>query len=209
MADPSSPSIHDVPRLGQAREQGHEDIHDLYDPEVLHLSATLPRPQDLSVLAPGLVGEVAEDNIRERLGRGEVHSSLCGSHVVANLRFIGDRITALSLEVSACALGRCAAHLLLERFKREEDSLPTALTVAEFQAGHRILRDLLMGQVAARPPVQGPRRDRLKAVGWERLALLEPAGDFPSRHSSILLAFDATAAALLDSGCHSEARNQP
>lgn len=108
----------------------------------------------------------------------ERRSTTCGSRVTVDVRMdAAGRITDLGLEVRACALGQASAALM---------------------AGHAI------GQDAA---TLTETRERLAAFlegrsddldFWPGLAVLAPARDYPARHASIKLSFDAVAQAATD-----------
>lgn len=104
----------------------------------------------------------------------EKRSPTCGSRVTVDVRMADGRIAALGMDVKACALGQASAALM---------------------AAHAI------GMSA---PELADARDRLTtwlASGegepdfWPGLAVLSPARDYPARHASIRLGFEAIAEA--------------
>jgi len=104
----------------------------------------------------------------------EKRSPTCGSRVTVDVRMADGRLAALGMDVKACALGQASAALM---------------------AAHAI------GMSA---PELADARDRLTtwlASGegepdfWPGLAMLSPARDYPARHASIRLGFEAIAEA--------------
>lgn len=103
-------------------------------------------------------------------------SKLCGSWLEIDVRMDRDVVEDVALRVQACALGQASAAILQAKIKGS--------TLAE-------LRDA---------------RDRLKAMLKEngtppegrfgQLALLESVRDYPARHQSTMLAFEAAVAAV-------------
>jgi NifU-like protein involved in Fe-S cluster formation len=107
--------------------------------------------------------------------RAERSSPVCGSRVSVEVALDGEgRVAALGQEVKACALGQASAALM---------------------GGHAIGRspaELANARDALAAYLAGSRDD---PGAWPGLDLFEPARRFPARHASILLAFDAAAAA--------------
>ena len=101
---------------------------------------------------------------------------LCGSTVTVDLDVEGGVITRFGQDVKACALGQASAAILgahvLGRTRVEVESVRDALRA--------MLKD------------NGP----VPAVPFEGYDVLEPARDYRNRHASILLAWDATLAAI-------------
>lgn len=105
-------------------------------------------------------------------------SRVCGSTVNVDLRLdeAGERVTAIAVDPKACALGQAATSILAEH--------AVGATVAEIVAARDALRAMLK---EGGPPPDGRF--------WE-LRHLEPVADYPPRHASTLLAFDAAVAAI-------------
>jgi NifU-like protein involved in Fe-S cluster formation len=101
----------------------------------------------------------------------EKASRLCGSRVKVDLSLTGDRVTDFAQEVKACALGQAAAGVLGEGVM--------GASVGELEAGRDALRTLLAGGEAT-PPER-----------FATLADLAAIRDYPARHASTLLAFEA------------------
>ena len=103
-------------------------------------------------------------------------SPLCGSTVTVDLRLDGDRIAAFGQDVRACALGQASASVLARHVVgASRDEISRA-------------RDALAAMLKAGGPAPG--------APFEELEVLMPAKDYRNRHASILLAWDATLAAM-------------
>lgn len=103
-------------------------------------------------------------------------SRICGSTLTLDLEVDGNTITNIGMELKACALGQAAAAILSENaigatFREVID--------ARHQM-HAMLKD------GAKPP---------KGRFWE-LRHLQGVRNYPPRHVSTMLAFDAAAAAI-------------
>lgn len=105
-------------------------------------------------------------------------SRVCGStvHVSIILDETGERVKEIAVDPKACALGQAATSIL--------SSNAVGATVGEIRAAHEALRAMLKD---GGPPPEGRF--------WE-LRHLEPVADYPPRHASTLLAFDAAVAAI-------------
>ena len=105
----------------------------------------------------------------------EKSSPVCGSRVVVEVVMDArGRVVQLGQEVRACALGQASAALMgAEAIGRSAAELTDA-------------RDALAGFLAGRRDDPGD---------WAGLDVLAAARDFPARHPSILLAFEAAAEA--------------
>lgn len=106
---------------------------------------------------------------------GEVRSRTCGSTLRLSCRLDGDdRIEALGLQVSACAVGQAAAAIFAQR--------AIGMHRAEIERGRESIAHWLA--------VGGP------LPGWHGIEALAAARAYPARHGAILLAWDASLAAL-------------
>jgi NifU-like protein involved in Fe-S cluster formation len=103
-------------------------------------------------------------------------AKLCGSRVVVDVVMDGDRVADFAQEVKACALGQAAASVL--------GSNVVGASLEELEAGRRQLRAMLKDGAAA---PDGRFTD---------LALLAPVKDYPARHASTMLAFEAVTEAV-------------
>ena len=111
-------------------------------------------------------------------GTARKRSPLCGSTVTVDVTLTDGRIASFAQDVKACALGQAAAAILGQAVIGR--SLPE-LTTAE-AALRAMLRD--------GGPIPGAPFD-----GYE---VLLPARDYKNRHASILLALEATTAAMAE-----------
>ena len=102
-------------------------------------------------------------------------SKLCGSRVLVDVRLEDGRIVGYAQEVKACALGQAAAAILGEHV--------LGASVEEIESAREALRAML--KTGGGPP-EGRFAD---------LAMLAPVKDYPPRHASTMLAFEATAEA--------------
>ncbi|ODT67830.1 MAG: iron-sulfur cluster assembly scaffold protein [Pelagibacterium sp. SCN 63-23] len=103
-------------------------------------------------------------------------SRVCGSMIEVDIVVAAGVIAGYGHEISACALGQTSAAVVA----REIVGTP----VRDFLDLRRIMHDML-------------KADGMPPGGkWDDLRFLEPVRDYPNRHMSTLLVFDAVAAAL-------------
>lgn len=108
-------------------------------------------------------------------GMAERRSPTCGSRVrVDVVRDADSRVAAIGIMVSACALGQASAAIMAAQAPGRDG--------AALRAAHDGLAAYLRGE-----------SDRLP--DWPNIETLAAARAYPARHASILLAFDAAAAA--------------
>ncbi len=105
----------------------------------------------------------------------EKMSKLCGSRIRVDLSLDQGRVSDFAQEVQACALGQAAAAVL--------GASVIGATPDEIEAARDQLRAMLK---AGGPAPTGRFAD---------LAVLETVRDYPARHASTLLAFEAAAEA--------------
>lgn len=111
-------------------------------------------------------------------GSAMKRSPLCGSTVTVDVMLDGDRIAGFAQDVKACALGQASAAVLgSEVVGRSRDEIAAA-----------------RGQLEAMLKTDGPA----PGAPFGELEVLQPARDYKNRHASILLAWDATLAAIDD-----------
>jgi NifU-like protein involved in Fe-S cluster formation len=103
-------------------------------------------------------------------------SKLCGSRVVVDVVVADGRVADFAQEVKACALGQAAASVL--------GAHVLGATPEELELARDQFRAML--KTGATAP-DGRFAD---------LAMLEPVKDYPARHASTLLAFEAAAEAV-------------
>lgn len=109
-------------------------------------------------------------------GRALKLSRLCGSTVSVDVNMDGETVVAFAIEPKACALGQASASILSQNI--------IGRTRAEIADAHDQFRAMLKERG---PPPTGPF--------WE-LRYLEAVADYPPRHTSTLLAFEAALAAI-------------
>jgi NifU-like protein involved in Fe-S cluster formation len=102
-------------------------------------------------------------------------SKLCGSRITVDVRLEDGRIVDYAQDVKACALGQAAAAIMGEH--------AVGASVEEIESAREALRAML--KQGGSPP-EGRFAD---------LAMLAPVKDYPPRHVSTMLAFEATAEA--------------
>lgn len=105
-------------------------------------------------------------------------SPLCGSTVTVDVKLEDGKVAAFGQDVKACALGQAAASVLGQAV--------IGRTRAEIETARDQLKAMLK--------TDGPVPD----APFEGLEVLLPARDYKNRHASILLALEATSAAMQD-----------
>jgi len=103
-------------------------------------------------------------------------AKLCGSKITVDVAVADGKVVDYAQDVSACALGQAAAAIL------GENVIGADLSEIE------LARDSLVAMLKSNgsPP----------AGRFAELAVLEPVKDYPARHASTLLAFEATVEAV-------------
>jgi NifU-like protein involved in Fe-S cluster formation len=103
-------------------------------------------------------------------------AKLCGSRVVVDVTVADGQVADFAQDVKACALGQAAASVL--------GSQVIGASLSELEVARDQFRAML--KEGASPP-EGRFSD---------LAMLAPVKDYPARHASTLLAFEAAAEAV-------------
>jgi NifU-like protein involved in Fe-S cluster formation len=109
-------------------------------------------------------------------GSSEKVAKLCGSRIVVDVSLADGRVADFAQEVKACALGQAAAAILGEHV--------IGASLDEIVSARDQLASMLKSGGAA---PEGRFKD---------LAVLEPVKDYPPRHASTLLAFEAAVEAV-------------
>lgn len=118
----------------------------------------------------------ATDPLADPQARVTQRAPLCGSQVSVELSARDGRVTAYAQDVKACALGQAAASILGRS------------VIGHSATDLRALREQVRAMLAEDgPPPPAP---------FDGFDVLRAARGFPNRHGSILLALDATLAAL-------------
>jgi NifU-like protein involved in Fe-S cluster formation len=107
---------------------------------------------------------------------GEKVAKLCGSKITVDVKVENGKVVDFAQDVSACALGQAAAAIL------------GANIIGADLSDIELARDSLAAMLKSNgsPP----------AGRFAELAVLEPVKDYPARHASTLLAFEATVEAV-------------
>jgi len=103
-------------------------------------------------------------------------AKLCGSRVIVDVTVEGDRVADFAQDVKACALGQAAASVL------------GAHVVGASLAELELVRNQFRAMLREGAPAPDGR--------FSDLAMLAPVKDYPARHASTLLAFEAVAEAV-------------
>ena len=103
-------------------------------------------------------------------------SKLCGSRIVVDVALKDGQVADFAQDVHACALGQAAAAIL--------GAHVIGADLAEIEAA----RDQLRAMLKSGAPAPSGR--------FSDLAVLEPVKDYPARHASTMLAFEAAATAV-------------
>ena len=136
----------------------------------LYPTAILALAADIPCLGPLPPGE-------GRTGRARKRSMVCGSEVEVAVRLDTEgRVAALGLDVAACALGQASASIL------GKHALGASLEEV------RCARDGLEQMLKAGAPAPQGR--------FAELSALAPVRDYPRRHASTLLAWNAAVEAI-------------
>jgi NifU-like protein involved in Fe-S cluster formation len=117
-------------------------------------------------------------------GSAMKRSPLCGSTVTVDVVMDGERIAEFAQDVKACALGQSSASVLgANAIGRTRGEIARARDELE----------AMLKQGGPAPPAP-----------FGELEVLEPAKDYKNRHASILLAWDATLAAMEQAAARAE-----
>jgi NifU-like protein involved in Fe-S cluster formation len=117
------------------------------------------------------VGRLADPD-----GSAERVSKLCGSRVVVDVKVRDGQVVDFAQDVKACALGQASASVL--------GSHILGATLSEIEMARDAFRAMLK---QGGPPPEGRFSD---------ISMLAPVKDYPARHASTLLAFEAAAEAV-------------
>ncbi len=131
---------------------------------------------DILTLSAGLVNTTLERphaSVRKT-------AKLCGSSVELDVKLADGIVSEYALRVQACALGQASAAILQAGI--------IGANLEEVTAALGGLRDMLKNG--------GPAEQFSPEGRFEKLALLSAVADYPARHGSTLLAFEAAVEAL-------------
>jgi NifU-like protein involved in Fe-S cluster formation len=116
-------------------------------------------------------------------------AKLCGSRVVVDVVVDGGRVTDFAQDVRACALGQAAASVL--------GAQVIGASLEELEVTRNQFRAMLKDGA---PAPDGRFSD---------LAMLAPVKDYPARHASTLLAFEAVTEAVRTASAAQTGRTSP
>ena len=108
-------------------------------------------------------------------GSARKRSALCGSSISVDVVLRDGRLSEFAQDVRACALGQASAAIL--------GAVVLGRSPAEIATARQQLAAMLEGDAAPEPP-------------FEHYQLLSAAREYRNRHGSIMLALEATCAAI-------------
>jgi NifU-like protein involved in Fe-S cluster formation len=124
-----------------------------------------------------LAGDIARlGRLAHPHGSATKVSKICGSTATVDVALDGESVADFAIEIEACALGQASAAVLAGHV--------VGASIADLQQA----RDAFHAMLKENGPPPGGRF-------WE-LRHLEGVRHYPQRHTSVLLAFDATLAAI-------------
>lgn len=143
----------------------------------------MPDDSDLIALYSGQILALAADIphaelLESPMAQVKKRAPLCGSNVTVSLDYDGEKITRFGQDVKACALGQTSASIL--------GAQVIGLTESQIKTAHDQLFALLK--------TDGPTPD----APFEKYEVLRPARSYKNRHASIMLALEATLAAIAE-----------
>ncbi len=123
-------------------------------------------------------------------GSAEKTAKLCGSTIIVDVKLDeAGTVCDFAQDVRACALGQASAAVLGDRI--------IGAQLSELEVARDALRNMLK---AGGPAPTGRFSD---------LAVLGPVKDYPARHASTLLAFDAAVEAVRNASASRTSRTSP
>lgn len=124
----------------------------------------------------GLAATLKNERLDTPNGTVRKVSKLCGSWLEIDLNIEDRLVSACALRVQACALGQSSAAILKESI--------IGANIEDLKTARDSLRAMLKNE--GKPPIGR----------FSKLALLESVREYPARHTSTLLAFDAAVDAM-------------
>lgn len=103
--------------------------------------------------------------------KAQASSRICGSRIVVELNVRDGKVTEYAHQVAACAMGQTSASVVAQHI--------IGASVIELQALRKAMLNMLK---EGGPPPTGRFSD---------LKYLQPIADYPARHASTMLVFDA------------------
>ncbi len=123
-----------------------------------------------------LSATLKNERLENPMGTSRKVSKLCGSWVEIDLNLKNGKVSESALRVQACALGQASAAILKGQI--------IGASIAEVKTARDALYAMLKEE--GKPP-----KGR-----FEKLKLLAGVAEYPARHTSTLLAFDAALSAM-------------
>lgn len=99
-------------------------------------------------------------------------SPICGSEVSVELQIQNGKIAAFGFAIESCALTRATVTVMTHAI--------IGKTRAEIARAGADMQAMLEGDTDTKP-----------SGDWQKLCILEPVRDYPSRHNALLLPFEA------------------
>ena len=141
-------------------------LSDLYSERILDAAAAIPPARRLA----------APDASATKTSR------ICGSEVSVDLVMKDGVVTDFGMKANACALGQASASIVARNI--------IGASAAELYALRETMRAML--KEGGPPPDAAPKL----APRWKELEALSAIRDYPQRHASTLLVFEAVCACL-------------
>lgn len=123
-----------------------------------------------------LAATLKNERLDQPDGTARKVSKLCGSWLEIDVKVDDDRVTDLALRLQACALGQASAAILQKQLR--------GATLEDIQIATNAFYNMLKS--GGEPP----------SGRFAELSLLAGVKDYPARHNSTLLAFDAALEAM-------------
>jgi NifU-like protein involved in Fe-S cluster formation len=117
-----------------------------------------------------------QGRMKDAHGSATRHARLCGSIITVDVKLKEGRVSDFMHEVDACALGKAAASFMARHAIGKK--------LSELRTLQYTMHAMLESDGA---PPQGE---------WADLKMFESVRDYPTRHASTLLTFDATVGAV-------------
>ena len=124
----------------------------------------------------GLAAQLRAERLTDPDGTARKTARLCGSELELDVEMDGERVADAAVRVRACALGQASAAVLMESI--------AGASLAELIESRSMLAAMLKNGGEA------------PEGRFARLALLEGVRDYPARHQSVMLAWDAAVEAV-------------
>jgi len=141
-------------------------LSDLYSERILDAAAAIPPARRLA----------HPDASATKVSR------VCGSEVSVDIAMKDDAVADFGMEAKACALGQASASIVARNI--------TGATADELY----LLRDRMRAML--KEGGDAPHLDPRLGARWKELAALAAIRDYPQRHASTMLVFEAVSACL-------------